>query len=261
MWSAVVREPPLRGEGAGETGPGNQKGRVPNTCGVRRRGVGLHARVLAVHPRHRGAHGDSDRIRMERNIAERDDVVQRVDDRDRHAALRGADDRTRASVREARHDGHACQREYAYDEPFHGCLTTMTAFMNGCGVQWNAYSPGCVNVCVQVLPGSIGPESQEPSSAVIVWTSGSLLVQRTVVPTAISRRFGPNDMVRTSASVAPSPPSPPPAAASPAAVFPRRPKYRLSVKGIVNSNPPRTRSRPRDTPWSVAVLVLVTCRE
>src|SRR6266699_2633335 len=214
MWSAVVGEHPLYREGARETGPGDQKGRVPDTCGIRRRRVGLHARVFAVHPRHRRAHGDSDRIRMEREIAERDDVMQRVDHRDRHAALRGADDRTRASVREARHDGHACQPEYSDDEPFHGCLTTMTAFMNGCGVQWNAYSPGCVNVCVHVLPGSIGPESQEPSSAVIVWTSGSLLVQRTVVPVVISRRLGLNATVRISAFAAPSPPL---AAESPAA--------------------------------------------
>src|SRR6266576_1244574 len=200
---------------------------------------------------------------MERKIAERDDVVQRVDDRDRHAALRGADDRTRASVREARYDRHACQREYSNDEPLHGRLTTMTAFMNGCGVQWKAYSPGSVNVCVQVLPGSIGPESQEPSSAVIVWTSGSSLVQRTLVPTAISMRFGENVIVRISAFAAPSPPlaAESPAAASPAAVLLRRPKYLLSVNGIVNSNPPRTRSMPRDAPCNVAVLVLVTCRE
>src|SRR6266576_6929529 len=54
-----------------------------------------------------------------------------------------------------------------------GHLTTTTAFMNGCGVQWNANSPGCANVCVQVLPGSISPESHEPWYAVSGWTSGS----------------------------------------------------------------------------------------
>src|SRR6266550_1188002 len=176
--------------------------------------------------------------------------MRRIDDRDRHTTFPD-DARPRAAIREARNGSDASTGEHQTDiEARHGCLTTMRAFMNGCGVQWKAD-----------LPGSIGPESQEPSSAVIVCTSGSLLVQRTVVPTAISRRFGPNVMVRISARVAFAAPSPPPAAASPAAVFPRRPKYRLSVKGIVNSNPPRRRSRPRDTPWSVAVLVLVTCRE
>src|SRR5437773_5217819 len=198
---------------------------------------------------------------MEYENPTRDAIVHRVDDRDRHAELGGSGAWSRAPVGEAGDGDGARDGAQKHHEPFHGCLTTTTAFMNGWGVQWNAYSPGCVNVCVQVLPGSIGPESQEPSSAVIVWTSGSLLVQRTVVPTAISRRFGPNAMVRTSARVAFAAPSPPPAAASPAAVFPRRPKYRLSVKGIVNSNPPRTRSRPRDTPCSVAVLVFVTCSD
>src|SRR5437667_2669795 len=142
-----------------------------------------------------------------------------------------------------------------------GHLTTTTAFMNGCGVQWNANSPGCANVCVQVLPGSIGPESHEPSSAVSVWTSGSLLVHWTVVPAVISSRFCPKFIPRISALVAFAAPSPPPAAASPAAVFPRRPKYRLNVNGIVNSNPPRTLSMPREAPWSVAVFVLVTCSD
>src|SRR6266568_7339066 len=198
---------------------------------------------------------------MEGKIPDRNDVVHRIDDGDRHAALRGAANRTRAPLRKTRDHRQACQREHSNAEALHGCLTMMRAFMKGCGVQWKAYSPGCVNVCVHVLPGSIGPESQEPSSAVIVWTSGSLLVQRTVEPAATSMRLGLNVMVRISTCTAFAAPSPPPAAASPPAVFPRRPKYRLSVNGIVNSNPPRTRSMPRDAPWSVAVLVLVTCRE
>src|SRR5216110_1703927 len=256
MRDAVVRVGPRRCEGVRETIAGIQVRGAPDASGVGRRGVGLLADILTIDPGDRGACRHVQGVRMEREIPDRDDVVQRVDDRDRHAALRGAADRTRASVREARHDRHACQREYSDDEPFHGCLTTMTAFMNGCGVQWKAYSPGCVNVCVQVLPGSIGPESQEPSSAVIVWTSGSLLVHVTLVLVVISSRLGENVIVRISAFAAPSPP---PAAVSFAAglfaaVFPRRPKYLLSVNGIVNSNPPRTRSRPRDTPCSVAVL-------
>ena len=75
-------------------------------------------------------------------------------------------------------------------------------------------------------------------------------------------RFGSNVIVRISAFAAPSPPlaapSPPPFFA---AVLPRCPKYRLSVNGIVNSNPPRTLSIPRDAPCSVAVLVFVTCSD
>src|SRR6266516_1974082 len=54
-------------------------------------------------------------------------------------------------------------------------LTTTTAFINGCGVQWKEYSPGCVNVCLHDLPGSIAPESPDLSSAVPVWRSGSSL--------------------------------------------------------------------------------------
>src|SRR6266850_3760765 len=109
---------------------------------------------------------------MECEVTDRDDVVHRVDDRDGHTALRGAgDDRTRAPLRKAGDNRQACQREHSDDEALHGCLTTTTAFMNGWGVQWKAYSPGCAKTCAQVLPGSIGPESHEPSSAVIVWTS------------------------------------------------------------------------------------------
>src|SRR5436190_6126064 len=142
-----------------------------------------------------------------------------------------------------------------------GHLTTTTAFMNGCGVQWKAYCPGCVNVCAHVLPGSMAPESHDPSSAVMVWTSGSLLVHWTVVPAVISNRFCPKFIPRISALVAFAAPSPPPAAAALAAVLLRRPKYLLNVKGIVNSNPPRTLSMPREAPCSVAVFVLVTCSD
>src|SRR5262249_3902139 len=83
-----------------------------------------------------------------------------------------------------------------------GHLTTTTAFMNGCGVQWNANSPACGNVWLQALPGSMAPESHEPSSAVMVWTSGSLLVHVIVPPTGISIRLGPKAMVLISACVA-----------------------------------------------------------
>ena len=79
--------------------------------------------------------------------------------------------RTRASLREAREGDCAPHAAEYHDEAFHGCLTTTTAFMNGWGVQWKAYSPGCANVCLHVLPGSIAPESHEPSSAVMVCTS------------------------------------------------------------------------------------------
>src|SRR6266511_462809 len=41
----------------------------------------------------------------------------------------------------------------------------------------------------------------------------------------------------------------------------RRPKYRRNVSGIVNSNPYRLPSVPRDTPCSVETSVFVTCRE
>src|SRR5262249_44997713 len=140
-----------------------------------------------------------------------------------------------------------------------GHLTTTTAFMNGCGVQWNANSPACVNVWLQVLPGSMAPESHEPSSAVMVWTRGSLLVQVIVPPTGISIRLGPKAMVFISACVALATFA---AAAAPSAPFAARlPKYRLSVNGIVNSNPPRTLSMPRQAPGSVAVLVFVTCSD
>src|SRR6267378_8588893 len=192
---------------------------------------------------------------MERKVADRDDVVHRVDDRDGHAALGGASHRTRAPLGEARDGDCASDCARYHHEPLHGCLTTTIAFMNGWGVQWKAYSPGCANVWLHDWPGSIGPESHDPSSAVTVWTSWSSLVQRTVVPGAISRRFGLNVIVRISAAVAllgSGTPLPPVAARC------RLPKYLLSVKGIVNSNPPRTRSMPRDAPWSVAVLVFVT---
>src|SRR5436853_5444167 len=126
---------------------------------------------------------------MERKVADRDDVMHRVHDGDGNASLCGRDDGgTRAPLREAGERECTPNRPDYHQKPLHGCLTTTTAFMNGWGVQWKAYSPGCVNVCVHVFPGSIGPESQEPSSAVIVWTSWSLLVQRTVVPGAISSR-------------------------------------------------------------------------
>src|SRR5437868_7726186 len=106
---------------------------------------------------------------MEHKVADRDDVVHRVDDGDGHAALRGAaHDRCRAALRKAGERECTPNRPDYHQQPLHGCLTTTTAFMNGWGVQWKANSPGCENVWLHDLPGSIGPESHEPSSAVIV---------------------------------------------------------------------------------------------
>src|SRR2546427_9854350 len=102
--------------------------------------------IFAVHPRHRRAHGDSDRIRMERKIADRDEVVHRVDHRDRHTALGGrVDPGTGATIRETS-STHEQEEERRLICGSHGCLTTTTPFMNGCGVQWKEDSPGCVNV-------------------------------------------------------------------------------------------------------------------
>src|SRR5438105_4291680 len=68
--------------------------------------------------------------------------------------------------------------------------------MNGCGVQWNVYVPGVVNVCAYRLPGSISPESKLPLSATTECCSGALFVQITVVPAATSMRAGANSSCR-----------------------------------------------------------------
>src|SRR6266568_7672861 len=202
MRRAVIRKTSSRREGVGEPIARTQLGRVPHRV-VGRRGVRLLRGRLAVDPGDGRADRYLERIGMEAEIPDRDEVVHRVDDGDGHAALRRAvDGRPGAAFGETGGQGEASECEGSDDEPFHGCLTTMTAFMKGCGVQWKAYSPGCANVWVHVLPGSIGPESQEPSSAVIVWTSGSLLVQRTVEPAATSMRLGLNVMVRISTCTA-----------------------------------------------------------
>src|SRR5438093_3640335 len=129
----------------------------------------LRTGILAIQPRDRRPRRNRQRIRMEREIADRDDEMRRVDDRDRHAAFT-RDSWPRAPLRETS-SAYEQEEERRSIRGRHGCLTTTTPFMNGCGVQWKEYSPGCVNVWLHVFPGSIGPESHDRSSAVIVWTS------------------------------------------------------------------------------------------
>src|SRR4029077_10236260 len=99
-----------------------------------------------VHPRDRRARRDFERIRMKAKVPDRDNKVCRVDDRNGDRALPGNVYWPRAALREAGEGDGAGDGAQSHHEPFHGCLTTTTAFMNGCGVQWNATSPGCVNV-------------------------------------------------------------------------------------------------------------------
>src|SRR6266446_2772111 len=102
---------------------------------------------FAVHPGDRRADRYLERIGMEGKVADRDEVMQRVDDGHGHAALRRAPDGwSGAAVREAGEGDCGADGAHYQHEPFHGCLTTTTAFMNGCGVQWKAYSPACANV-------------------------------------------------------------------------------------------------------------------
>src|SRR5437899_9514236 len=132
---------------------------------------------------------------MKTEVLDRDDIVHRVDDRDGHSALgRRVDRWPRTAVGEAGHRERAYNtaRRAAEDryEPLHGCLTTSTPFMKGCGVQWKANSPGCVNVWDQVLPGTTAAESHHPSSAIIVGNSGTALVQTAGAPAEISTPIG-----------------------------------------------------------------------
>src|SRR3989442_14527332 len=140
--------------------------------------------ILAIHPGDRRADRNGERMGMKGEISDRDDEMQRIDHRDRHPAFRWASHRTRASLREAREGDCAPHRAEYHDEAFHGCLTTTSAFMNGCGVQWKADSPGCGNLGLPDLPGSTGPESHEPSSAAIVWAGWALMGSQAAGPVA-----------------------------------------------------------------------------
>src|SRR5213075_1179800 len=100
---------------------------------------------------------------MKAEIPNRDDVVHRIDHRHWHATFgRGGRAWSCAAVGKTRQrdrtaaDGAEQQRE-SLPCGCHGHLTTTTAFMNGCGVQWNAYSPGCVKVWLQRFSGAIEP--------------------------------------------------------------------------------------------------------
>ena len=64
--------------------------------------------------------------------------------------------------------------------------------MFGWKVQWYANVPAVSRVSVALAPGSIGPVSNDPSSAVTVWAVVSLLVIVIVVPAATDRSPGLN---------------------------------------------------------------------
>src|SRR3989441_12200245 len=130
--------------------------------------------------------------------------------------------------------------------------------MNGWGVQWKRYVPGRSNVRRQVTPGAIGPESHAPSSAVTVCGSWSRLVQATVPPAPISTRFGAKASCRIATATCGAAESGTAAAAETGGGA--WGEYRLSVKGGVNSKPPRTLAVPRDAPCRVAGLVFAACR-
>src|SRR5438477_4072134 len=149
MLCAVIGEGPRSREGMRKPAARSEVRRVPNSCVIGRGCVRLLSDVLAVHPRHGGAHRHFDRVRMKYEVSDGDDKVRRINNSDGDLAFpRAGGAGASAAVRKTgdNDSARAQHHERCFEGEIHGCLTTTTPFMKGCGVQWKAYSPGCVNV-------------------------------------------------------------------------------------------------------------------
>lgn len=85
-----------------------------------------------------------------------------------------------------------------------------------------------------------------------MWATRPSLIHTTVAPDRMVICAGVNSKSRIATTTV----SAALATAGPSAVADPLPKYRLNVKGTVNSNPYRVLGPPRDEPSRVAVLVL-----